>query len=453
MAEPYVYKPETRKGPIFLAPEPGSGPPQIRLADGRVITAVRADRAGGVFQGHEGYQYVFPRDVLNQEGATLIFNGKEQKLGNTNMSYRGGSLGSLQESGKGALGDTSGDLGASTGFGATGVGEFGVAPKFIGDQFPDPALIKNLKYNFIDPVKFAETYNPFLRSELAKNFAQSKDFALSAIDTELQALTSYLPKSAALKRDVTAQDNIFNQAQRTQQVMGAIPDVVGDLNSVAADARAYARGEVPNDVVDNALELGTRSAAADVAATSGFGVRSSASRKLSDLMSAKDRIGLSQYGEDLLSKNAAQRADLLLAPTEYSNAGQQISVTPSVSGSQLQTSLAGEANAQTLVSSTNAFGQTIQQSQFMTDLQNNIQQFNANNLNNFALSYFNYLNSYVNSVAGAAQTNINTNFGIQQQEDARDLAANEQHQTQGNNQIAGIIGAVGTVIGGVAGFF
>lgn len=430
MAEPVIYKPQTRKGPVIILPNDVGSPPTITLSDGTVVQAVKGDRAGGVYKGHEGYQWVFPNDVLGQTDAVLSVDGKTQKLSNTNMSYRGGGVGTLSMSPKGAVGDVSGPSVEGSGT----VGLYGAAPAYVGDQFPDVATTnyKNIKsageqYAFTNPLEFGKQFGVYQRNELSQNNAQAKQFALDSMDTELQGLLNYVPRSAQLKREQTSQDNLFNQQQRTQQVMSAIPDVVSDVNAVAADARKYAAGEVPNSVVDKALALGTRSAAADVAATSGFGVGSSAARKLSDLMSAKDRIGLSQYGQSLLSQNAAQRADLFLAPTQYSNAGAQINVAPTISGSQLQQSAFADINSRSLIDSNTALTSTINQNQQLINwlqqtrqfnAQNRLQndQFNATNTNNFALSKFNYEVSYANSIASATQTNINTNVGLDQQE-------------------------------------
>lgn len=449
MAEPIIFKPSTRKGPILIVQDEVS-PPTITLANGKVIQAVKADRAGGVYNGHEGKQWVFPNDVLGQQNAVLTVGGKTQTLGNTNLSYRGGSVGSLSESNKGAIGDASS---VATGPGGSGpfgsftpgaVGQFGVAPAFIGDMFPAATTIPGAAYQYIDPIQFGKEFNPFARSELAKNLEQSSGFALDAIDTEFQGLSSFVPKSAALKRGETAADNAFNQQQRTAQITSAIPDVLGDLNANAAQLRTYSEGGVPNSVVDKALQLGTASAAADVASASGFGVNSSAARKVSDLMSAKDRIALSQYGIQGLSQNAAQRAELQLAPTAYSNAGAQINVNPSVSPTQLQGQYFSALNTATGIPASTAFQSNIGQSQFQSNLQQQTQQFNANNLNQFALSQFGYLNSYVNSVAGAYQGDINTQVGIGQQNAATQTAANSQQQQQQQQLIQSILGAFTT---------
>lgn len=462
MAEPVIYKPQTSKGPVIILPTDVGSPPTITLSDGTVVQAVKGDRAGGVYKGHEGYQWVFPNDVLGQTDAVLSVDGKTQKLSNTNMSYRGGTVGSLGISPKGAIGDVSGPEVGGSGT----VGLYGAVPEYIGDKFPDPATskykdIKNAgeQFKFTDPLEFGKQFGITQRNELQQNNAQAKQFALDSMDTELQGLLNYVPKSAALKRDQTALDNRFNQQQRTEQVMSAIPDVVSDINRVGADARMYASGEIPNSVVDKALALGTRSAAADIAASSGFGVGSSAARKLSDLMSAKDRIGLSQYGEGLLSQNAAQRADLFLAPTQYSNAGAQINVAPSISGSQLQQSSFQDINSRSLVDANTAVTSVINQNQFLTNtlarnrefnatnrLQNS--QFNVTNKNNFALSRFNYEVSYANSVAGATQTNINTNIGLDQQ-------GNAKPNNPGPSAMGVITPIVTTIIGaaGQAGVF
>lgn len=446
MASSTIWKPVTNDGnPAFLTDinNPRT-PPVLILADGTRIP-------GSLKSSHEGrHKYIFPPSVLGQAGAHIEYNGQSYPIENTNQSYEG--------MGPNWTARDKGSVGSGGGFGgAQQIGQYGFAPQFIGDQFPKavttnyepiPGAAKD--YQYIDPIKFGEQFNPFQRQELGKNYQQAGDLALGALDTEFAGLASYAAKSTLLKMGATAADNLFNQAQRTQQVNAAVPDVVADLNQQAADARTYARGDVPNEVVNRGLELGVRSAAADIAATSGFGVDSSAARKTSDLMSARERINLSFQGNNMLSQNAAQRTQLFLAPTEYSNAGAQLNVNPSLSASQLQQSNFGQINQAVTVPGSQAFSSSIQQSQFLTNLQQQTQQFNATNtlqndqfnagnLNNFALSYFNYLNSYVNSVAGAAQTSANTEIALDQQQKAIDAANKVKGQTQTANTIGGIV--------------
>lgn len=444
-----IYKPQTahNKGPVILTATEPRSPPTMTLADGTVITAVRGDKKGSTYFNEGSFQWIFPNQVLGQKGATLSIDGQTQKLEDTNSSYRGNSLGTLTPSTKGAVGDTT--TGNSTSNAFTNVGQYGVAPNFIGDQFPNAVYAQNAgkDYKFTDPIAFGKQFATSQNAQLAQNFQNSKGFALGSLDTELQGLQNYVPKSAALKQGVTAQDNAFNQAQRTAQINSVLGPTSDALNTQLSDAQTYASGQAPNSVVDSAMNLGTRSAAADVASSSGFGVGSSAARKLSDLQSAQTRIGLSQYGNSLIQSNTQQQEALRLAPTEYTNAGSQINVAPSISGSQLQQSNFGVINQANLIDPSNAFSSQTQQNQYLTNLEQASNNANASTANEFALSYFSYLNSYANSVASAGQTNANTTLQLNQQQQAQAIADKFRNKTQRTNDFKSGLGAIGSIAG------
>jgi hypothetical protein len=453
-----VYKPSTRKGPVLLSPNKYDAP-TITLADGRVITGVPADQRGGVFYGHEGYQWVFDNDVLGQEGATLRYGGKEQQLGNTNYSYRGGDIGSLSESMKGAVGGTGGPANFEPGQ----MGDFGSYPGYIGGMFPNPTFsqydpIQTAPYKFTDVMEFAKSFGEFNRGEMLKNYDLSKGLALDTLDTELAALRGFVPAASALKRSETAIDNIFNQMQRTQQVDATLPTARGDMNAQRDRAATLAEGRLPSSIEDRALEVSMRSAAADRAAAGGFGVESSAARKASDLLSAEERLKVSEYGDRLLSSNLTQQANLFLAPTEYSNAGSQINVNPSISPAALINQEFNRMNELTTVSPTNALQTEVQQQQFSTNLEQQNRQFNASNTlqnnqfnatsaNNFALSRFNYDAAYANAVSAANQLDINAQLALQQQQQYQDIFKNYLGQAQNSGQISAIAGLIGTLFG------
>jgi hypothetical protein len=462
----YVYKPQTHKGPVFLSPTQGASAPTIKLPDGRVVTAVRGDQAGGVFFGHEGYQYVFPKDVLGQQGAVLSFNGQTQTLGNSNMSYRGGALGSLSESSKGAIGSFGG-FGGGGGFSPTMVGQYGVAPANLMGMFPSPAFaqfdsIETAPYNSTNIFDFAKKMGQFNRDEMSRNFEQSKGFALDTLETEMQSLQTYVPAAAALKRSETSIDNIFNQQQRTSQLDAAMPNVRGQLAAQGMRGETYAEGRIPDSVQDRAYELGVRSAAADVANAGGFGARSSVARKASDLMSAEQRIKLSQYGDQLLSSNINQRAAIELAPTSYSDAGQQVRVMPPVTFSQLSQANFGQANQLSIVPATAGLSATMQQEQFKTNLeqgtrqfnaQGNFQesQFNAQAQNQFGLAQFGYAANLAGAYAGAGQLDVNTGLALQQQQQATDFYSQMFNKSQDSQQIGSIANGIGSLIGSLGG--
>lgn len=385
-------------------------------------------------------------------------------------------MGSLGAGGSG--GGFNGSGGAPAGFAPGNIG-FGYYPAFLGDKFPNPFLSKYkplentfgidaAPYNFTDVMNFARGFGSFNREELQKNFDQSKNFALNTLDTELRGLQGFVPAASALKRRETALDNTFNQAERTRQIDSTLPEVRGQLNEQGARAEAFASGRAPDSVTDRALELGVRSAAADNANAGGFGASSSVARKTSDLMSAEDRIRLSQYGDQLLTGNINQKSSLLLAPTEYSDAGSQIRVTPEVGAGQLTSQNFQEVNQNTLISPTNALSSTVQQNQYVTGLEqetrkfnssnalqlgifntgNKLQnnQFNASTKNQFALDKFQYLVGYAGAVAGAGQTNSNTSVELAQQAQYGQIFQDQMNATQNSVQQGAIAQGITTAI-------
>lgn len=232
-------------------------------------------------------------------------------------------------------------------------------------------------YAMVDPTQISKEFGDVNREQMRANAQLSSDLALQALDTELQGLRNFAPAAAALKRAEIERDNQFNQAQREAMLAAGDPAMRADLEAQAARARAFAEGRMPSTIEDRALELGIRSRAADRAGVGGFGARSSAAQKAASLMSAEQRIALSQYGDQALTSNISNRNALLLAPTSYSDAGQQIAVTPSVSGAQAAMQIANEANQYTNIRAETAYQGQMQQEQFRTNLEQQTNQFNT----------------------------------------------------------------------------
>lgn len=475
----FIYKPSTYKGPVFLASGGRSEAPTITLPNGQKVTGQyhnTIDEGGGPVT-----QYVFDQSVLGQQGATLSYGGQQQVLDNSNMSYRGDNIGSLQPSSKGAIGGgfSGGGGGGFTGGGMGGfggapsqfapgqIGQFGFFPGYLGNMFPSPSLIdyqsiKPADYKFTDPLEYAKKFGEFNRTETSKNFGQAQQYALDTLNTELKGLENFAPATAALKREQTSVDNIFNQQQRSNQIKQALPGVEGQLNAQATRAETYASGRIPDEVTDRGYELGIRSGAADNATFGGFGARSSVARKASDLMSAEGRVKLSQYGDQLLSSNINQKSSLLLAPTEYSNAGSEIRVMPEVGAGRLTSQNLSELNQNTLINPATALSSEINQNQFDTQLKQRTnefnatndlgaQQFNAGNENQFKMSEFQYNVGYAGTVAGAAQTNANTNLALAQQQQYQSIFQDQMGAAQQAQQAGAIAQGVGTLVGAVGG--
>lgn len=261
-------------------------------------------------------------------------------------------------------------------------------PQFQPVQFP---TIQPAPFNFTDPQQFAQAFGSFNRGQVGTNFTQSKGMALEALQTELAGLRSFAPAAAALKREQISADNAFNQQQRLNQVNSVLPEARGDLLAQRQRAQTYAQGQLP--FADRALELGIRSRAADTAGFSGFGPHSAQAEKISDLMSAEDRFKIAQYGEGLSTQNLQTRANLFLAPTEYSNAGSEIRATPEVGAGRLAYQGLDILNQATLIPPATALGAKIGQEQFQTNLVQETNKFNA--LGQFDASKFNSSNQFV----------------------------------------------------------
>lgn len=223
-------------------------------------------------------------------------------------------------------------------------------------------------YTLLDPADVQAEYGDITRDETRKNAALSSDLALDAIDTELKGLLNYAPTAANLQRQQVALDNTTNQSERLRMLEAADPNITKDLSSQRDRLTAYAEGRVPDSITDRQLELGIQSGAADRAAVGGFGAGSSAAMKAGQLMSAEQRIALSQYGDKALSANIDQRTGTLLAPQQMATGGASISVMPSMSAGQAAMAIASEANSG-MITAKDALASKTQQGQFKSELQ------------------------------------------------------------------------------------
>lgn len=461
MSQTFIWKPSTinswKKGVAFLAPD------STDRSQAPTITAGGKTYTGKYINTNEGrHQWVFPSELAGMQDIQVSYGGTTGTISNGSMSYEGGGLDSWEQRAKGSLGSSGGGM-----FSPGTAGQYGVYPAFLGDQFPAAAFanfdpISKAKYKFTDPMKYAQEFGAQNAETYRSNQKLGKEFALDQIDTELQGLQGYAPAAAALKQSLTSADNQFNQAQRTSMVDTALPGVRGSLVEQGKRAEAYANGRLPDSMQDRALELGVRSQAADAAAAGGFGATSSVARKASDLMSAERRIQLGMQGEQLLTSNIGTKANLQLAPTEYTDSGTQIRVNPTVDAGTRQAQQGAALNSATMIDPSTALSANIAQNEFVTNLAQRTKefnassslqnsQFNANAANNFALGKFDYLTGYATSVADATQKDINTNVALDQQEQARLTAEQSKGEAQQGNTVSSVAGSVGAIAGVING--
>lgn len=477
MAASYIYKPATRKGPVFLAPD-DRGAPVIIGPDGTEYKGVPGNQRGGTFFNEGRYQYAFDNDVIGLKGAKLKYGNETFDLESGAQSYEGSTLGSLQPRDKGSVGAGYGGGNFPSQF-APGNFGYGAYPAYLGGMFPNPVFadfnpIKKTKFQYTDPFEFSQKYGDLSRSEVQKNSELAKSLALDQVATELEGLKTYIPAASALKRSELSLDNQFNQAQRTGQLKDIFPDLDQRFGSVRSDLEAqgrraniYASGRAPDEITDRALELTARSRAADQSSASGFS--GLAADKISDLLSAEQRLNIAQYGEGLVANNAGARTNLLnneaalrLAPTQYSDAGAQVRVNPTVSIAGAAQQNLGQLNQLSMLSASQAFAGEVGQRQFQASQEQARREFNASGrfsesqinagiANNFALTKFGYDVGYAGALAGAAQNDINTNTELAQQEAANQASQQAQDQAQQGNTVGAIASGIGAIGGAILG--
>jgi len=416
-----LYKPETRKGPVVIVPSDGPAP-TMTLADGRVISAVKGSARGGVYKGHEGYQWVFPNDILGQSGR-LSIGDQSQDLQSTNSAYQGSSLGSLAPRGKGSIGSGGGGGG---GGGAPGSGYAPGQSSFGGGYGGGQALptftdasslafqptsipqVPTPNYQPIDPRVYSQQLGAQNRSEYLNNLGFSQAAALGFTNTESQGIASFAPQQAALQQALIGSENQFNQGQVSNansfnpgQIATANSFNRGELDSAInssglpirdvigeglSRARQLAKGFLPTSIEDRAFEQAARAKAGDNAVASGLGT-SSFTQNAIDKYTIGERLNLAQYGSNEVDKYLTQGVKLLVdSPVKYNplmsspqtaKISQGLNSNPSFSIGGAQQAEQGNINQLTTMAPSQSLSLYDQQRQYRAQLENNVSQFNA----------------------------------------------------------------------------
>jgi hypothetical protein len=466
----YLYKPDTGKGPVLIVPNDGPAP-TITLANGKTISAVKGNTRGGVYQGHEGYQWVFPNDILGQAG-TFNINGETIEVTSTNSAYQGASVSGMKPRQKGSLGSgsvtsTGGTPGTTFGGGYDSAGN--PVPTFV-DSSGLQAGVQNVApivlppYQHVDPRAFAENYAPFNRDQLTQNMQMAQQQALDLAGLETEVQSRFAPQASVLQQSLAANENVFNQGQtagantfNSGQVSTSNTFNRGELNT-AIDAsglpirdvvneqlttgRNLAKGFLPTTIEDRAFEMTARAKAADAFSASGLGT-SSFTQNAIDKYTMGERLNLMQSGNAMVDQWLSKGAALLLdAPIKYNpllnqpngaKVSQDIRGLPGANAQSVAQNNASAINAGTLLPTSAAFSSEVQQNQFKSTQDFNVavqnqnteasqQKFNIGNALNVDLTKLqsivanaNLANQYGASAANRAQKQRLANQAVQQQ--------------------------------------
>lgn len=128
------------------------------------------------------------------------------------------------------------------------------------------------------------------------------------LDLEIQGLRDYITEARQLRQEGAIDENEFNrrqisasnqfnQLERLKAVDIALPEARNFISEGIERNKQLAAGIIPDTLQDRAYELASRSLSADAISAGGFGAGSIAGQKTSDLMSAQQRLNLSQTGE------------------------------------------------------------------------------------------------------------------------------------------------------------
>jgi hypothetical protein len=452
-ASGYLYKPATRKGPVIIVPSDGPAP-TMTLADGRVVTAVKGSERGGVYKGHEGYQWVFPRDVLGQSG-TLTVGGESRPIENTNSAYQGTSIGGMAPRAKGSIGGpVSGGGGGGYQAGQTNFGGgFGggqALPTFTdaSSLFFNPVSVPQIptpSYQPIDPQVYSQQVGMQNRSEYLTNLGLSQASALGFANTEAQGLASFAPQQSALQQMLVGQENQFNQSQVDQanrfnpsQVSASNRFNQSELDTAISSsglpirdviteglerARQLAKGFLPTTIEDRAFEQAARSRAGDNAVAQGLGT-SSFTQNAIDKYTIGERLNLAQYGSNEVDKYLNMGVKLLVdSPIKYNpllssplsaRTSQDIRGIPSFSLGGAQQAEQGNLSQLTTMAPATSLGLFDQQRQYRAQLENNVNQFNANmDFNSQTFNATGNFNQQLNQLS-VDQTNASKAFNFAQ---------------------------------------
>lgn len=434
----FIYKPKTYKGPVLLVPDSGpKTPPTITLPNGQTVQ-------GKYLNTNEGrHQFVLPDSMIGMQGIQVSYGGSTSTIGNGAMSYEGSGLNNWQERFKGSMADpTAGGGGGMMGMG--GMGMYGMPNPFMMNFNPvnfQPIKYKNIDYKgidykgieaapyqFTDPLAAAGRYNDFNTKAEGEAYETAKVRGQELTDLDTQATMNFAQNMSGLQQNLVDSENKFNQAQRLQAVDFAMPDLRSSLDAKRGRAETYASGRLLSSAEDRAYEVAARSASADGSFARGFGDDSVFGKRTSDVLSAQQRLGISQMGEGLLNDWISQGSSLLIDSPLKTSISQRLPSVPSILPSQQSAQQQSNLTNLTTVPLQFGISSEINQQQFSTNLEQGTRTYNASN--EFSKDQFNASNVFAKDQFNAGNTLAKDQYNSSGQLGADQFNSSGQFQAQ-----------------------
>lgn len=260
----------------------------------------------------------------------------------------------------------------------------GVAPPIFIDPsivqpFPiSPSFIPQANFQFTDPLEFTGRTAEFNREQSAQAFETGLARAKRIQQEELASIIQFAQGISEYQQQLVGQENAFNQQQRLQAAETAIPGVQDIFARQRERAETLAEGKLLSTAEDRALELTAQSASAEGNFVRGFGDDSVVGRTTSEKLSAQQRLGLTQLGENFLSRSLQQAAGVLMDVPLKASISQRLPSQPNVPLASVASTQQQIETGLTTIAPATALNAEINQQQFATNLEQRTNEFNAN---------------------------------------------------------------------------
>jgi len=460
---------------------------------------VQQSSGGGNQGGGGGTTPQTSQTNLQTDGEGSTGNRLEDRLGG-GRKFPGGSAGNA-EAGDGATQEGGGGEGGGTGTGNNIGFEGSQGFAFPQSDFSsltfapiNPTFVPPTPV--VDPIQRTEEVGDFNRLQNQVNLGIGSQNALGLTQLEFDGLQLFNRQARELQQEGVAQENVFNQGQfaqankfnrgqipasnafnrgelteanafnqeqRLSQLETALPGASDTINRQIERGTQLAEGRFVTDAEDRAFEVAARSASADGTIARGFGDDSVFGKRSSELLSAQQRLQVSQVGEQTLNRFLTLGANLkfdqpikqnpvLDQPLQFqpqqTRTSQDVRGAPSIPASQLAVQQQQQLNELSTITPTQAIAFDINQNQFQSgvdkfnsQLDFNSQQFNSTTGLQVDLEKL-YADVF-NSQQEAGAINLGIQTGITQDQFNQQVQAGQQ---------SALIGAAGNILGAGLGF-
>lgn len=257
-------------------------------------------------------------------------------------------------------------------------------------------------YEFVDPIEAAQRYNQFNLGQEENAYQTGRRRGQELTDLDTDATVNFANRMSGLQQNLVDSENRFNQAQRLKAVDFAMPDLRSTLDSKRQRGETYASGRLLSSAEDRAYQVAAQSASADGSFVRGFGDDSVFGRRTSDVLSAQQRLGISQMGEGILNDWVTQGSSILIDQPLKTSISQRLPSTPQILPSQQAAQQQSNLTNLSTVPLQFGISSEINQQQFGTNLEQGTRQFNTSN--EFATDQFNAGNTLATDQFNAGNT-------------------------------------------------